>query len=319
MASLVTVQMQGLVAGDEIGAVSTSNPPTSPVFKQVVDRKSSSSGVRSRPVHPPQTPMCTWTIPLEPWTRNSPGNPFLVWSPTTQHVFAQLDNEPELWEFGHLEVQGPSGHVGQLHCKDHQPCRALQGPVPRSCDLRPGSLWIRRHLQLAKRAQRHSVPAAIGSRTVSAAPSRRLQRRTAGRLVDVYDFHWYPEATDGSGPSHHHSDERTLTDAQVSSHRAKPAQSRDTTYTESSWITGHSAAPLTSWAALQSRIAAGKSGMRLSITEYNNGRGASTSAGAIAQADNLGIFGAQGLFAANLWPLNSDEPYTRRLPRLPRF
>jgi len=59
---------------------------------------------------------------------------------------------------------------------------------------------------------------------------------------------------------------------------------------------------------LQSRIAAENPGMKISITEYNNG-GAGNIAGTIAEADDLGIFGAQGLFAANLWPLTSTEPY----------
>ena len=49
--------------------------------------------------------------------------------------------------------------------------------------------------------------------------------------------------------------------------------------------------------------------MKISITEYNNG-GSQHIAGTIAEADNLGIFGAQGLFAANLWPLSNNESYT---------
>ncbi len=48
--------------------------------------------------------------------------------------------------------------------------------------------------------------------------------------------------------------------------------------------------------------------MKLSITEYNTG-GAHHIAGTIAQADNLGVFGTQALFAANLWPLNKGETY----------
>jgi hypothetical protein len=48
--------------------------------------------------------------------------------------------------------------------------------------------------------------------------------------------------------------------------------------------------------------------MRISITEYNNG-GAKHIAGTIAQADDLGVFGAENLFAAALWPVAPDEPY----------
>jgi hypothetical protein len=46
-------------------------------------------------------------------------------------------------------------------------------------------------------------------------------------------------------------------------------------------------------------------------TEYNNGGGEHIAG--IAQADNLGIFGAQGVFAAALWPLRRDRNGTARV------
>jgi hypothetical protein len=49
--------------------------------------------------------------------------------------------------------------------------------------------------------------------------------------------------------------------------------------------------------------------MKISITEYENG-GFNHIAGTIAQADNLGIFGSEGLFAANFWPPNGTYSYT---------
>jgi len=48
--------------------------------------------------------------------------------------------------------------------------------------------------------------------------------------------------------------------------------------------------------------------MKIAITEYSNG-GSQHIAGTIAQADNLGIFGSQGVFAASLWPLTSNDAY----------
>ena len=48
--------------------------------------------------------------------------------------------------------------------------------------------------------------------------------------------------------------------------------------------------------------------MKIAITEYENG-GWNHIAGAIAQADNLGIFGSQGVFAANFWPPNGTYSY----------
>jgi hypothetical protein len=128
-------------------------------------------------------------------------------------------------------------------------------------------------------------------------------------LVDVYDFHWYSQVSDGNGGMITDLNGASLTDAQVQSIVQSPRSLWDTTYTENSWITSDVlGGPIYMLGRLQSRIAAENPGMKISITEYNNG-GAGNIAGTIAEADDLGIFGAQGLFAANLWPLTSTEPY----------
>src|SRR5204863_9861547 len=49
-------------------------------------------------------------------------------------------------------------------------------------------------------------------------------------------------------------------------------------------------------------------GVKLSISEYNYG-GAGHISGGIAEADVLGVFGQQDLFAANEWPLQGSEPF----------
>src|SRR4029077_8232465 len=83
----------------------------------------------------------------------------------------------------------------------------------------------------------------------------------------------------------------------------------DPTFTENSWITNSVLhAPITILTRIQSKVAAANPGMKLSITEYENG-GFNHIAGTIAQADNLGIFGAQGLYAACFWPPNGTYSY----------
>jgi hypothetical protein len=79
----------------------------------------------------------------------------------------------------------------------------------------------------------------------------------------------------------------------------------DPTYTENSWITNDVLLePIRILPRLQSKINAEFPGTRVSITEYENG-GDNHIAGTIAQADNLGIFGSQGVYAATLWPLGT--------------
>jgi len=79
----------------------------------------------------------------------------------------------------------------------------------------------------------------------------------------------------------------------------------DPTYTENSWITNAVLGePIQILPRLQSKINAEFPGTEISITEYENG-GDNHIAGTIAQADNLGIFGSQGVYAATLWPLGN--------------
>jgi hypothetical protein len=102
----------------------------------------------------------------------------------------------------------------------------------------------------------------------------------------------------------------TLTDAQVQAIVQSPRSLWDSTFTENSWITNSVLhAPINILGRLQAKIAAENPGMKISITEYENG-GFNHIAGTIAQADNLGIFGSMGVFAANFWPPSGTYSYT---------
>jgi hypothetical protein len=308
MASLITVQMQGLVAGDESGPVSTSNPPDLTRFKQVVNQKSSSSGTPFT-TSPPTTDAYVymdeflWSI-----DQKFAGQSIFGLSPTTRHVFAQLDNEPELWNSTHLEVQGPNPVTSDNYiAKTISLARALKDQFPDLVIFGPVHYGFEGIYSW--QGELSATPSGSNWFPDKYLPAMKAASLAYGKpLVDVYDFHWYPEATDGSGHRITTLTSATLTDAQVQAIVQSPRSLWDTTYTENSWITGALGGPIYILGRLQSRIAAAYPGMRLSITEYNNG-GSQHIAGAIAQADNLGIFGAQGLFAANLWPLNSNESY----------
>ena len=136
-------------------------------------------------------------------------------------------------------------------------------------------------------------------------PAIKAASDTYGKpLIDVYDFHWYSEATDGSTRVTNLTGS-TLTDAQVQAIVQSPRSLWDPTYSENSWITNDVLGePIRLLPRLQAKINAEFPGTRISITEYENG-GDNHIAGTIAQADNLGVFGAQGLFAATLWPLGN--------------
>jgi fibronectin type 3 domain-containing protein len=308
LATLFTLQMQDLVAGDENGPVSVANPPDMSRFKKVVYQKNT---VSSAPftISPPTTDAYVYMDEFI-WAvdQKFSGQGIFGSTPSAQRVFAQLDNEPELWNSTHLEVQGPTAITSDAYiAKTISVATALKTQFPNLIIFGPvhyGFYGI-----YAWNGELAPTPSGNNWFPDKYLPALKNASATFGKpLVDVYDFHWYSEATDGSGNRITTLNGTTLTDAQVQAIVQSPRSLWDTTYQENSWITGALGQAIYLLPRLQAKIASENPGMKLSITEYNNG-GAQHIAGTIAQADNLGVFAAQGLFAANMWPLVTTEPY----------
>jgi len=121
--------------------------------------------------------------------------------------------------------------------------------------------------------------------------------------VDVLDVHWYPEARGGGVRI-------TADDASpdVAAARVQAPRSLwDPDYQEDSWIANDVLqGPVKLLPRLQERIDQNDPGMRLAVTEYYYGGGDHISGG-IAEADVLGIFADQDVFAALLWRLGSTD------------
>lgn len=105
------------------------------------------------------------------------------------------------------------------------------------------------------------------------------------RLLDVFSFHYYPQAS-----------------YQASDRVQAPRSLWDPTYVEPSWITqaGYGFTDgrgLQVLPKLKQAIADFYPGTKLAVTEYDFG-GRDEISGAIAQADALGIFGQQGVYLA---------------------
>jgi Glycoside hydrolase family 44 len=301
--------MQGLVAGDENGPVSTTNPPDLTRFKQIIFKKSTQSVVPFT-LTPPTTDNYVYMDEfLWGLDQKFSGQSIFGKNPTTHPVFVELDNEPELWNTTHLEVQGPTLISSDAYIaktismakalKDQFPDVTIFGPVNYGWE----GLWNWQG-ELYPTASQNDWFVDKYLTALKAAST------TYGKpLVDVYDFHWYSEATDPTGDRVIPLPGPSLTAAQVQAIVQSPRSLWDTTFTERSWITQFDTfGPIYLLGRLQAKIAAENPGMNIAVTEYNNG-GDLHIAGTIAQADNLGIFGAQNVFAASLWPLNDNSPY----------
>jgi hypothetical protein len=236
----------------------------------------------------------------------------------THPTFVSLDNEPDLWSSTHEEVQGAT-NISSTNfitesvtlseaLKDQFPNLVIFGPVnygfggiyswqgdPSLSPTPSGANWF---------ADKYLA----GIKAGSTAYGKGIP------LVDVYDFHWYSEACassclpDGSTRVTNLTGS-TLTDTEVQAIVQSPRSLWDPTFTETSWIANVLGGPIDILGRLKAKIAANNPGMKIAITEYENG-GFNHIAGTIAQADNLGIFGSMGVFAANFWPPNGTYSYS---------
>ena len=303
-ASLITVQLQGLVSADENGPVSVANPPDLTRFKQVIDKKSTVSSVPFT-VTPLTTDADVYMDEFV-WALNQkvPGNIFGAGAP--QPTFVSLDNEPELWNSTHLEVQGHNPITSDDYItKTINLAKALKDQFPNLIIFGPVHYGFQGIYNW--QGELSATPNGNNWFPDKYLTALKTASTTYGKpLVDVYDLHWYAEVYDSGGTRILDLSSSTLTDAQVQLIAQSPRNLWDPTFQDNNnsnpWIYNElGQTPINLLGRLHTKINAEFPGMEIAITEYENG-GWNHIAGTIAQADNLGIFGAQGIFAANFWP-----------------
>jgi fibronectin type 3 domain-containing protein len=312
LASLITVQLQGLVSADENGPVSVANPPDLTRFKTVVDKKST---VSSTPftVNPPTTDANVYMDEFV-WALDQKFTGMGIFGANPTHpTFLSMDNEPELWNSTHLEVQGHNPVTSDNYItKTINLSKALKDQFPNALIFGP----VHYGFQGIYNWQGELSATPSGANWF---PDKYLQAlKTASSaygkpLVDVYDFHWYAEDYDSNGTRILNLTSTTLTDAQIQLNLKSPRNLWDPTFTDSGnnnpWIYQElGSTPINILGRLQAKINSEFPGVKISVTEYESG-GWNHIAGTIAQADNLGIFGAQGVFAASFWPPNGTYSY----------
>jgi fibronectin type 3 domain-containing protein len=314
MASLVTFQLQGLVSADESGPVSVTNPPDLTRFRPIVDIKSSVSNAPFTLTPPSATTDNNVYMDEFIWALDQKFSGMGIFGTSPTHpTFVSLDNEPELWNSTHLEVQGPTEVTSDAYiAKTINLAIALKNQFPNVVIFGPVHYGFQGIYNW--QGELSATPSGANWFPDKYLAAIKAASTTYGTpLVDVYDFHWYVEEYDPNGNRATNLTSTTLTDAQIQLIVQSPRVLWDPTFTDSTnsnpWIyeeLGNT--PINLLGRLQAKINAENPGMRISITEYENG-GWNHIAGTIAQADNLGIFGTQGLFAASFWPPNGTYDY----------
>ena len=306
LASLVTVQLQGLVSADENGPVSVTSPPDLTRFKTVVDKKGSTFTAM-----PPTTDANVYMDEFV-WALDQK-LPGIFGAHPTHPTFLSLDNEPELWNSTHLEVQGHNPITSDDYItKTINRSKALKDQFPNVVIFGPVHYGFQGLYNW--QGELSATPGGTNWFPDKYLPALETASTAYGKpLVDVYDFHWYAEVYDASGTRILNLNGTTLTDAQVQLIVQSPRNLSDPTFRDDGnsnpWIFNElGQTPINILGRLQAKINAEFSGMKLAITEYENG-GWNHISGTIAEADTLGIFGSQGVFAANFWPPNGTYSY----------
>jgi hypothetical protein len=209
-------------------------------------------------------------------------------------VFYALDNEPDLWSHTHARIHPQKVRYDELCRINVEYAEAVKRAAPRALVF--GFVSYGWHgfttLQDAPdRAGRDFLDVYLAEMAAA--------EKTAGkRLVDVLDVHFYPEARGGGKRVTEDDATPDIAAARIQS----PRSLWDPAYKEDSWIPG----PIRLLPRLREKIEKRYPGTKLAITEYYYGGGADISGG-LAQADVLGIYGREGLFAAALWHLGKTD------------
>ena len=292
---LVTVPMAGYVSADKNAGGDVNQTPD---FLNVRFKK---TGIKGRGfTYPPASgddvvyldEFVAWLESAFPGARNDPD----------RTIFYSLDNEPDLWANTHPRIR-PSGKLtyDELVSRTVALAEAIKRVAPEALVFGPVSYGWQGFVSLQDAAD-------AGGRDFLdfyLASLRSAEGSAGRRLVDVLDLHWYPEAKGGGV----RITEADSTPAVAAARVQAPRSLWDPSYVETSWISQDArVGAIRLIPRLKEKIAASYPGTRLAFTEYNYGGGRDVS-GAIAEADVLGIFGREDVFAANIWGSDADQTF----------
>lgn len=310
VATLITLPMLGYVAADVSGPVSVTNPIQTSRFKSVVFAKGSAfTATPSNANASVYDDEMVWAL-----NQHYAGEGIFSSTPAIPPVLIELDNEPDIWSSTHQEIETATEiSSSAFFTKSIALSTAVKKQFPQATIMGPANYgfagffyWQGTWAGASTAGYDWFLDGYLNAVNAAA--------KTLGNtLVDAYSLHWYSQVTDSSGTTVTGLTGSTLSADSVQAVVQSPRSLWDTSYVENSWIaqdTGIGAIKLIprvldkiAHAGVGNQYAVSK----MTITEYFNG-GNNHIAGTLAQADNLGIFGAQGLYAATLWPIGT-APY----------
>jgi hypothetical protein len=333
-AVLVTVPMAGYVAADGNGTVDETEIAPSPRWKQVIPKKSTIYPGSSLSTNPNKTDGYVFTDELANWVENfkTPSQPVFysldnevgLWGETLPAGW-QSGDEPRPWENPpypgippssggrtHPTIHPYNPSFAELRDKTIAHAGAIKDVNPNAIVFGGVGYGWTDFTNLSGAPDAVNSPSHPGGDQTGEMhyhewllqQVRNAEVAQGRKLMDVLDLHWYTEVyADGQRITGDIS-----TPAAVAARVQAPRSLWDPTYAEQSWISEWGTwvgspgnyGPIKLLPRVQRDIDDFNPGTKIAITEYNYG-GNNHISGAIAQADVLGIFGREGVFAANIW------------------
>ena len=291
-AVLVTVPTIGYVAADKSGPTGNDDAGLSTRlatrFKQSLPKKpgtlSLSPDLSDGYVY--QDEFVNWLNRQFPLAKSDPVHP----------IFYALDNEPDGWTSTHQEVRASTNEptFTEMAQKTIDYAGAIKDVVPNATVFAPVTIDLY-GLYTLRRSSPDPVAGSANFLDWYLDRMKAAETAQGRRLLDVIDLHWYMQ---NSGVQ---NEGATQTSTIIDEREQAPRSLWDPSYTENSWVTDWLGQPIQLLPRIKSEIDAHYPGTKIAITEYYYYRGSDIS-GAIAQADALGVFGREGVFAATVWP-----------------
>lgn len=227
-----------------------------------------------------------------------------------------LDNEPSLWSETHARIHPKKTTYKEVADKSIATAKAVLSVDPDAKIVGAALYGWFGHAALQNAPDKNAFNKTHGN--FSAYYLSRMAKASeqhGRRLLHIFDFHWYPEATAG-GKRISLGDGKDLVNPEVVEARIQAPRSLwDPTYVEESWITDQIGnQPIQLIPRMQKIIAENYPETRFGIFEYSYGGGHHISGG-LATADVLGIFGRYHV-ASGQWTMRQDNLFEKAAFRL---
>lgn len=289
--TLATVPAAGFVAADMSGQVATGEVAPSARWKKITAEKPGGNYSLTPDASDGEVYTDEFVNAMVNKLGKSTSGGVNAWS---------IDNEPGLWRYTHPRIYPNALTVSDLMAKSVAAAKAVK-KIDTAAETYGPATYGWGEMMAQEGADWTATLSKQYDWFISAylALMKSESDKAGQRLLDVLDFHWYPESQGSCRIIITDCDQ--VSTAQAEARMQSPRSLWDSTYVEKSWIidsNGKKAIQLIN--RVKKSIKERYPGTKMAVTEYEYG-GHDHYSGGLAQADVLGIFGSQGLYMATIW------------------